>query len=95
MPDRIEVRAVRNGGVDHIEVPTADEALVAALLRERAGYVTRSRPDRVAAVDAELNRLGVDASALPTTPVKGAPSDDRKGHRSRQPAGRRGAAERR
>ncbi len=36
----------------------ADPALVEALLRERQGYVTRDLPDRVAAVDAELARLG-------------------------------------
>ena len=36
----------------------ADPALVEALLRERQGYVTRGLPDRVAAVDAELARLG-------------------------------------
>lgn len=58
MPDRIEVRAVRTGGVDHIEAPTREEAHIAALLRERAGYVQRSLPGRVAAVDAELRRLG-------------------------------------
>jgi hypothetical protein len=35
------------------------EAYVAALQRERAGYVQRGLDDRVAAVDAELKRLGV------------------------------------
>lgn len=58
MPDRIPVRAVRNGGLDHIEVPTRDEAHIAALQRERAGYVQRNLPERVTAVDAELSRLG-------------------------------------
>lgn len=61
MPDQIPVRSVRTGGLDHIEVPTADEAARAALLRERAGYVQRNLPDRVAAVDAELARLGEPA----------------------------------
>lgn len=32
-----------------------------ALLRERAGYVVRNLPDRVAQVDAELARLGHEA----------------------------------
>jgi hypothetical protein len=34
---------------------------VVALVRERAGYVVRGLDDRVAAVDAELARLGLDA----------------------------------
>lgn len=37
----------------------AQDAYIAALRRERAGYVRYSRTDRVAAVDAELERLGV------------------------------------
>lgn len=57
MPDRIPVRATRNGGPDFIEVPTKDEALAAALLEERRGYVARGLDDRVAQVDAELARL--------------------------------------
>lgn len=42
------------------------EAKVAALVKERAGYVVHGRSDRVAQVDAELKRLGVSASV----PVK-------------------------
>lgn len=38
---------------------SADEAIVAALRREREGYVLRGLKDRVAAVDTELKRLGV------------------------------------
>jgi hypothetical protein len=38
-------------------------AQVAALLRERAGYVEKGLDDRVAAVDAELRRLGQRAAA--------------------------------
>ncbi|WFF07248.1 hypothetical protein O7622_01205 [Micromonospora sp. WMMD1076] len=99
MPDRVEVRAVRNGGVDHIEVPTAEETLIAALRRERAGYVQRNLPDRVAAVDAELSRLGVDPAppAGPTTPPKGAGDGGEPrgaGRAARKSAGRRAAAER-
>jgi FixJ family two-component response regulator len=63
MPDRMPVRATRNGGLDFIEVPTAAENLVAALRRERAGYVMRGLKDRVAAVDAELRRLLPPAQA--------------------------------
>jgi hypothetical protein len=58
MPDMVPVRAVRTGGLDFMEVPTQHEALVASLLRERAGYVQRGLPDRAAAVDAELRRIG-------------------------------------
>jgi hypothetical protein len=64
MPDRIPVRAIRNGGLDYIEVPTQAEGTVAALLVERRGYVMRGLPDRVAQVDAELARYG----AKPPTP---------------------------
>jgi hypothetical protein len=45
--------------VDYMQVDTPDEAYVAALLREREGYVRKQRGDRVAGVDAELKRLGV------------------------------------
>lgn len=58
MPDRIPVRAVRTGGLDFMEAPTRQEALIAALLRERAGYLQRNLPVRVEGVDAELCRLG-------------------------------------
>lgn len=35
-----------------------DQAKIAALLEEKRGYVVRGLDDRVAAVDAELGRLG-------------------------------------
>ena len=35
-----------------------DKNMIAALLREREGYVQYGKKDRVAAVDAELKRLG-------------------------------------
>lgn len=54
MPQRIEVKNLRSGGTDWIEVPTADEQTRDALRRERAGYVTRGLDDRVAAVDDAL-----------------------------------------
>jgi len=34
------------------------DPMIAALLRERAGYVAFGKPDRVKAVDAELKRRG-------------------------------------
>jgi hypothetical protein len=45
------------------------ESVIAALRRERAGYVSRGLDDRAAGVDAELKRLGAgpeeEASAAP------------------------------
>jgi hypothetical protein len=58
MPEQETAANVRTGETVTREVATADEALVAALLREREGYARRDREDRVQAVDAELERLG-------------------------------------
>ncbi|MFI5955817.1 hypothetical protein [Cryptosporangium sp. NPDC051539] len=57
MPDQLPVRSVRSGAVGYLEVPTAEETHIAALLEERRGYVARGLDDRVAQVDAELQRL--------------------------------------
>lgn len=59
MPEKQTATNVRTGGTVETEVPTADEAHVAALLRERDGYAAYDRKDRVKAVDDELARLGV------------------------------------
>lgn len=59
MPEQVPVRSIRTGGLDHLEVATPEEAYVAALLREREGYARYGRSERVDAVDAELDRLGV------------------------------------
>jgi hypothetical protein len=59
VPEQVPVRSVRTGGVDYMQVDSPEEAYVAALLREREGYVRYDRKERVAAVDAELARLGV------------------------------------
>ncbi|MEU6490388.1 hypothetical protein ABZ890_08340 [Streptomyces sp. NPDC046984] len=60
MPEKETATNVRTGETTTTEVPTADEAYVSALLREREGYAIHDRADRVAAVDAELKRLGVN-----------------------------------
>jgi hypothetical protein len=60
MPDQVPVRSVRTGGIDHMEVATPEEAYVAALRRERDGYVRYGKTDRADAVSAELRRLGVE-----------------------------------
>lgn len=53
------------------------DPVVAALLRERAGYVQRDLPERVAAVDAELKARGHEVSsaeAAPSAPAGKAPA---------------------
>ncbi|MFE7804015.1 hypothetical protein ACFU51_04975 [Streptomyces sp. NPDC057430] len=52
---------VRTGETVVTPRPTLEAAYVDALRRERAGYVTYGRTDRVAAVDAELERWGATA----------------------------------
>lgn len=58
MPDRIPVRAVRNGGVDYIDVPTLDETWIAAYQKEHEDYLTKGDADGAALVEEELRRLG-------------------------------------
>lgn len=58
MPDKQETTNVRTGETVVTELPTAEEAYVAALLREREGYVVHGLDDRVQGVDAELERVG-------------------------------------
>jgi hypothetical protein len=58
MPERESATNVRTGETVVSETPTADEAYIASLRRERAAYVIYGRKDRVAAVDAELKRWG-------------------------------------
>ena len=48
----------------------ADDRYVAALRREREGYVRRGLKDRVAEVDAELKRVGMK----PPEPPQDAPA---------------------
>ncbi|MEU8713614.1 hypothetical protein [Streptomyces sp. NPDC048663] len=59
MPEQEKSVNVRTREETVTEVPTPEEAYVAGLLREREGYARYDRPDRVAAVDEELGRLGV------------------------------------
>jgi hypothetical protein len=46
------------------------DAHVAALKRERAGYVSNGNDERLAAVDAELERLGGGATDVDASPVE-------------------------
>lgn len=66
MPETEKSTNVRTGEQVVTEVPTADEAYVAGLLRERAAYLVYGRADRVAAVDAELARLGIKVDGRET-----------------------------
>jgi hypothetical protein len=50
-------------------ITTATEELIAALLRERSGYLLAGRTDRAAQVDEQLTLLGYKPSKR--TPPKG------------------------
>ncbi|MCI3272143.1 hypothetical protein [Streptomyces cylindrosporus] len=63
------------------DAPQTEDSMVAALLREREGYVTRGMDDRVAQVDEQLKLRGVE----PPKDDKPAKSADR----STPPKGRR------
>jgi len=65
MPEKETATNVRTGETSTVEVPTADEAHIAALLHEREGYARYDRADRVKDVDAELERLGHKPQAAP------------------------------
>lgn len=60
----------------------SEDPMVAALLRERAGYVQRGLKDRVAAVDAELERHGHKPPA--ETPAAQARTEAPRGRRARR-----------
>ncbi|MFE1424366.1 hypothetical protein ACFW6C_02155 [Streptomyces fungicidicus] len=49
------------------EVPQTDDPMVAALLREREGYVSRGLDDRVAQVDEQLRLRGYERPADATS----------------------------
>ncbi|MFE9098494.1 hypothetical protein [Streptomyces sp. NPDC007264] len=73
MPENQTATNVRTGETVTTLVPTADEAYVAALLREREGYARHSRGERLAAVDAELARLGAGVPGGRETAVESRP----------------------
>jgi hypothetical protein len=52
-------------------VPETNDRMVAALLREREGYVRRGLPDRVAQVDEQLAHYGYAPQAADTVPPEG------------------------
>jgi len=63
--------------------PATEDPMVAALLRERVGYVTRGMDDRVAQVDEQLRLRGVEP------PADGKTEPSRPASRSTPPKGRR------
>lgn len=79
------------------ETPQAEDSMVAALLRERAGYAGRKgKEDRVEAVDEQLRlrgynpdgtRIEEDAPAVPEpeTPADPARTQPPKGRRAQRP----------
>ena len=67
---------------DQLATPGQDWAQ--ALLRERAGLARRGLHDRVAAVDAELARLGVTPPPAPVEPYRSTTTAPR-GRTSRKP----------
>lgn len=66
--------------------PVTDDGMVAALLRERDGYVRRGLPERVAQVDAELRRRGVEPPAGKRTPPKTETAEVDQGEAEAEPA---------
>lgn len=60
MPDRVEVTVVRNGGTDFMEVPTREEAQIAAILSDRAGYISAGHLHLIPACDETLRYLGYE-----------------------------------
>lgn len=54
---------------------TRDENMIAALLRERAGYQARGAADRVALVDEQLAHHGWEPDEDPVTDPDGGPKD--------------------
>jgi hypothetical protein len=60
MPDEIEVTVVRNGGKDILTVPTAREAEIAAILSDRAGYISAGHLHLIPGIDATLAHLGYE-----------------------------------
>lgn len=62
-PETPDVTEGRRKIVEAAKVAKSDDPMIAALLREREGYVQKGQKDRVKAVDDDLKRRGhVDKS---------------------------------
>jgi hypothetical protein len=69
-----------------------DENMIAALKRERAGYVAQGKDDRVAEVDEQLKYYGYEPPAE-ATGTDGAPKGRKSPEAAKQTADGRGAQE--
>jgi hypothetical protein len=65
------------------DAPQTEDPMVAALLREREGYVGRGMDDRVAQVDEQLRLRGVEPPAAPKADASVSRSTPPKGRRAR------------
>ena len=66
--------------------PQSEDPMVAALLRERVGYVGRGMDDRVAQVDEQLKLRGVEPPAddKPATVTRATPPKGRRARSTEQ-----------
>lgn len=62
MPDHVEVTVVRNGGKDVMVVPSREEEQIAAILSDRAGYISAGHLHLIPGIDATLAYLGYEGS---------------------------------
>lgn len=60
MPDQVEVTVIRNGGKDVMIVPSREEEQIAAILSDRAGYISAGHLHLIPGIDATLAHLGYD-----------------------------------
>lgn len=60
MPEEVEVTVVRNGGKDIMVVPTREEEQIAAILSDRAGYISAGHFHLIPGIDATLAHLGYE-----------------------------------
>lgn len=65
------------------DAPQTEDPMVAALLRERAGYAVHGMADRVDQVDEQLRLRGVEPPAADSTAVAQSRSTPPKGRRAR------------
>lgn len=60
MPEQVEVTVVRTGGKDVMHVPTREEEQIAAILSDRAGYISAGHLHLIPACDETLRYLGYE-----------------------------------
>ncbi len=60
MSELVEVTVVRNGGKDILRVPSRKEAQIAAILSDRAGYITAGHLHLIPGIDATLAHFGYE-----------------------------------